>query len=651
MTRYLHILSVAFAALCLFGSLAPRVYAADPGTPGPYAVTSQDYLLHTSNDPAGTGSSLVIYSPPDLRSTTYPSAANELDGRVYYPKGIDDGTSALPAGKMPLIILVHGRHGTSYIPANGNSTTRLAASGRLGADPSYQGYDYEGNLLASWGYVVVSIGVNGINFFDNSSKDRGMLARAELIQKNLDMWKIISTTGGAPAPDLSTDNPFGTKFVGRVDMSTIGTMGHSRGGEGVMTHYVYNADSVNNPEAANGPAYPIKAVFAIAPVDYNRYNATGVPFAVILPYCDGDVSDNQGTHFFDDARYAVPGDTAPKFFFTVMGANHNFYNTVWTPGVFPYLGAPYGFGGTADDWLGTPSATLDPFASLSQPGNHRLSSDRQQGTGGAYMTAFFRTYIGNAAVPTTAQFLPFLKGDAPPPVSATTDELFETYHAPSTPATRLDIARFPTNDPLTTDALGGAITASGLSPFLVAGGGPYPFTVTAGSTFANTGGPLDLTNFALPGQPAARQPGNTPSLYHPDMGGLSQLEVGWNSPTASLTFGVPTASANFTPFSVLTFRTAVNFTDYRNAAAYTDFDVVLTDSAGNTASTPVSAWSKALIYPPGMIVRLPKVELNGVRIPLSAFPGVNLTGITSVKFAFDRQPAGGVLLTDLSVSD
>lgn len=643
MTRRLSLLSAALAAFCLLGGISAR--AADPGTPGPYPVTTQDYLLHTPSDPAGTAGSLVIYAPPHLKSATYPNAANELDGRVYYPKGIDDGLSALPAGKMPLIVLVHGRHGTSYNTTTGNSTAGWPPPAGSAQIPSYQGYDYEGNLLASWGYVVVSIGTDGINFFDNSTTDRGMLARAELIQKNLDMWKIISTTGGAPAPDLSTDNPFGTKFAGKVDMTTIGTMGHSRGGEGVMTHYVYNADTVNNPEAkaAGGAAYPIKAVFAIAPVDYNRYNATNVPIAVILPYCDGDVSDNQGTHFFDDARYAVAGDTAPKFFFTVMGANHDFYNTIWDPSYFPP--------GAADDWLGTPSAGLDPFASLTQPGNHRLSSLQQQGTGLAYMTSFFRTYIGGAAVPTTTQFLSFLKGDAPAPPSAMTNELFETYHAPDTPATRRDIDRFPLGDTLATNSLGGAVTASGLSPFLVAGGGPYPFTVTAGSTFANTGGALDLTNFALPGQPSARQPGNTPSLYHPDMGGLSQLELGWSSPSAFLAFAVPPAASNFAPFSVLTFRTSVNFTDYRNTAAYADFDVVLTDSAGNTASTPVSAWSKALAYPPGIVVRLPKVELNGVRIPLSAFAGVNLGSITSVKLAFDRQSAGAVLLTDLAVSD
>ena len=54
----------------------------------------------------------------------------------------------------------------------------------------------------------------------------------------------------------------------------------------------------------------------------------------MLPYCDGDVSDLQGVHFYDDARYNVAGDDSFKHTFLMMGANHNFYNTVWTPGLF-----------------------------------------------------------------------------------------------------------------------------------------------------------------------------------------------------------------------------------------------------------------------------------------------------------------------------
>lgn len=626
-TRTRHWLLAALAALCL--AAAPCAQAdPDPGQPGPYPVATQDYNF-----------GLAAYTPPALVSAVTGASLgpNELDGRVYYPKGVDDGTSLVPAGKMPLIVFVHGRHGTSYNVTTGASTSGWPPPAGSVQIPSYQGYDYAGTLLASYGYVVVSIGVNGINYFDNSTADRGMLARAQLIQKNLDMWAVISSTGGPPLAG-STLDPFGTKFAGKVDMTDIGTMGHSRGGEGVMVHYDYNL--------AQAHAYPIKAVFAIAPVDYNRYVVNNVPIAVILPYCDGDVSDNQGTHFFDDARYSAPGDLTPKFLFTVMGANHDYYNTVWDNNLFlPFPGSTLS-PGAADDWQGTPDWQVDPFASQLAPGNHRLNSAQQEGTGAAYMSAFFRTFVSNGtSVGGETQFLPFLKGDAPPPPSALTTELFETYHAPDTSARR-DISRFTAATDLTVNTLGGSVLASGLSPFLLAGGSPYP--TNASGIYA---GPPTFALFALPNEPAARQPGDTPSLYAPQAGGLSQLEVGWSSLGASLTETIPPGAGDFSGFTTLSFRAALNFTDWRNYMPTANFDVLLTDGSGQSAYTPVSAWSRALAFPPGKIARLPKVEMNGIRIPLSAFHGVNLGNIVSVKLVFDRQPMGSILLTDLALSD
>ena len=619
LTRSVKRWTLAALALCLLA--APQAQAAsDPAAPGPYPTATQDYNF-----------GLAAFTPPSLKSATtgQPLGPNELDGRVYYPKGIDDGASPLPTGKMPLILFMHGRHSTSYNATTGVLTSGWPPPAGSVQIPSFQGYDYIGNLLASYGYVVVSVGANGINFFDNSTSDRGMLARAELINKNLDMWSIISTTGGPPLTGSALD-PFGTKFAGKVDMAHIGTMGHSRGGEGVMAHYVYNSKLAR--------PYAIQAVFAIAPVDYNRYVVNKVPIAVILPYCDGDVSDNQGTHFFDDSRYNLPGDPTPKFLFTVMGANHNFYNTIWDPATF----GP----GAADDWGGTPYGAIDPFAGPKVPGNHRLVSAQQQGTGLAYMGSFFRTYVASGAgVGGETQFLPFMKGDAPPPPSALTSELMQTYHAPDAPAARRDISRFLSADELTVNVLGGAVTAVGLTPYVLAGGAPY---AAAGAPYV---GPPTLAQFALPGQPSARQPGNTPSLYAPQIGGLSQLELGWSKPGASLESAIPPAGRDFSGFSTLTFRAAVNFTDWRNYTPVADFDVQLTDSAGKSAYTPVSAWTKALAYPPGKITRLPKVELSGVRIPLSAFGGVDLTSIVSVKLVFDRQPKGAILLTDLALSD
>jgi hypothetical protein len=149
---------------------------------------------------------------------------------------------------------------------------------------------------------VASIGANGINAQDNSVADLGMLARAQLIQRHLDIWNTFNTTGGPP---------FGSAFVGNVDLSKVGTMGHSRGGEGVVRHFILNEDA--------GSPYGIEAVLPLAPTDFNRSVINEVPLAVLLPYCDGDVADLQGIHFFDDARYSVAGDPTAKHKIVVMG--------------------------------------------------------------------------------------------------------------------------------------------------------------------------------------------------------------------------------------------------------------------------------------------------------------------------------------------
>ncbi len=169
------------------------------------------------------------------------------------------------------------------------------------------------------------------------------------------------------------------------------------------------------------------------------------------------MNDLQGVHFFDDARYNVPGYTAPKHTILVMGANHNFYNTVWTPGLFP--------AGTADDWMAfTSGGSTDPHCGTGT-GNQRLTSAQQRGTGLAYITGFFRTYVGGES-----QFLPQMAGDAPPPPSAATNNLFVSYHAPDDPSLRRDINRLLTATNLTTNTLGGATSQIGMTPHDLCGG-------------------------------------------------------------------------------------------------------------------------------------------------------------------------------------
>lgn len=584
MTRSHRFSRLVLLAACLL--LAPFARAIpDPAAPGPFAVTRAEYTLGDT-----------AFQPTDFVALA-PAAFVEITASVHYPTG-------LPGGPYPLILLMHGRHSTAYNPTTGQAFSQWPPSaGRLSI-PSYRGYDYTSEILASHGYIVVSVSANGINARDNGTTDRGARARAELIQTHLNLWRTFATTGGAP---------FGTTFAGKVDLGNIGTMGHSRGGEGVVRHYLYNQ--------AQGSPYTVNAVFPIAPVDYNRPVINNVPLFLILPYADGDVRDLQGIHFFDDARYSVPGDAAPKYFVTIMGANHNYYNTYWTPTLF----AP----GSSDDWQSSVLQRYDPYCSPTVPGNARLTPEQQQGTGLAYMSAFFRAYIGGET-----EFLPFLRGDVAPPPSAATTALMLTYHAPDQPNFRRDVNRLTNTTHLTLNTGGGAVTQDGLTPYdMVGGDAPQPY-------------------FALPGQPAARQPGNTPALFFPQMRGLNQLRIGWSAPTAFYANALPPGQRNVSGYYALQFRVAVNFTDYRNAPNQAqDFSVVLTDGLGRTASTRVSQWSSALLYPPGKIQSVPKVILNMVRIPLSAFAGVDRTDIRSIRFQFDQRTKGALLLSDIAFVD
>jgi hypothetical protein len=258
-------------------------------------------------------------------------------------------------------------------------------------------------------------------------------------------------------------------------------------------------------------------------------------------------------------------------------------------------------------------------------GNKRLTEAQQRGTGLAYMSAFFRAYVGGEN-----QFIPILTGDAPPPPSAQTNDLFVSYHAPDTPVLRLDVNRLLNDTNLTLNNLGGAVTQLGLTPYDLCGGeAPHPAT-------------------CLPGQPNARQPHTTPSARSP-LRGLSQLRTGWNNFTGNYRNDIPAGLGNVSGYQAVQFRVSVNFADARNLADLAqDFRVRLMDASGSTASVRVSDVSGALYFPPGTTGPVPKVVLNTVRVPLSAFGGVNLNNVRSVQFTFDERLAGAVLITDVA---
>ncbi|GAA4467226.1 hypothetical protein GCM10023093_22720 [Nemorincola caseinilytica] len=547
----------------------------DPGILGPLAVTKVEYDL---GDAVAPLDSLPI--PAEARAS------------IHYP-------TTLTGGPFPVIILLHGRHSTCY------NTTSLAASsawpcptGRLPIE-SFQGYDYHARFMASHGYIVVSISCNAINARDGAMANNGMPARGQLVQHHLNLLNTYNT--GATSP-LTAE--IGSSLVGKFDLQRVGMMGHSRGGEGVVFGALLNR-SLGSP-------YGIKAIITLAPVDFKRKILNGIPMLNIAPYCDGDVSDLQGVHFYDDARYTDLTDEAPKHNIVMIGGNHNFYNTTWTPGSY--------IAGTSDDANSLYGST-HAFCGSNSATSGRIDTTVQKAAYNSYASAFFRMYVGGDTT-----FAPILETrDLVPPASSMldTDNVYVSYHPGRTD--RRDINRIDTVYNETNNTMGGAVTSSGLVSSGICGGG-----------------------LAIPVCGIATNFYKEPHKGATGQKGLAQMGLRWDNATDQYQNDIPASQQDITYMEALQFRAAIRY-DQSVTGLDLDYTVQLIDSAGAVSSQKVHDHSYALYYPPGThATYLPKVMFNSIRIPISSFTGIDLKKVRKVKFLFDRSAAGSILISDLS---
>jgi hypothetical protein len=489
----------------------------------------------------------------------------ELAGDVHYPADIGNGP-------YPIVLFLHGNHLSCF--RGSDASYRWPCAPGWQPIPNYAGYDYIAERLASYGFVVVSVSGNGVNVLGNQVDDTGMRQRGELLEKHLDLWHHWATTGGGA---------FGSRFAGAVDFSRIGVMGHSRGGEGAVWQVIVDRQRVR--------PYGIDAVLPLAPVDFTRATVNRVPLEVVLPYCDGDVSDLQGMHFFDDTRYKVVGDPSPKGTVTVMGANHNFFNTVWSPGG--------GYPGAFDD--GSPECA------------GRLSEAQQRIAASVLIADYFRRYVGG-----TIALDPVWTGAVRPAGIAPVDARV-TYLPPDLPDRRREIDRFGRFNALTIDRLGGAVTRSGLTV-------QRWCAETEGDPCV--GGRWEFTDVHLPG--------------------AHQAQLGWAGP-GQIAFAIPAADGDVHRFSAVQFRVAVNPAYRGNAGiAQQGLTVEIADRSGHVARvSSAQVDDRALRLQPGQLF-LSHFILTQLRFPLGPFHGVDLREVASVRIVFDRTPKGVVNVADLA---
>ncbi|MGV9881664.1 alpha/beta hydrolase family protein [Streptomyces sp. NPDC003006] len=323
----------------------PPANEVDPGKPGRYRTVSGAYTLKSQRLPG-------FPEPVEMRA--------DVVGPADAP------------GKRPLALFLHGRHYTCYGAGDGQDGSWPCKAGTKPV-PSQSGYKRAQKLLASQGYVTVSIAANGINGQDHLAEDGGAQARSSLVRLHLARWADWAEQRG--------DAPAAVREVAPADLSRVLLVGHSRGGEGVNRAAL---DSLYAPPADqdgyHGPVrWKIRGNVLIGPTIFGQNPVPDVPSATILPGCDGDVSDLQGEIYVDGTR-RISGGTALHSALYMVGANHNFFNSEWTPG---QAKAP-----AADDFQ---ADGTDPVCS---PGKKtRLTAKQQQTAGATYIAAAARLFV------------------------------------------------------------------------------------------------------------------------------------------------------------------------------------------------------------------------------------------------------------------
>lgn len=547
---------------------------ADARAPGPSSVDEAEYDF---------GPTLVT------EANDGPAYKAQLAGSMTYP---------LEGDELGVVVLVHGRHDTCE---------DITGDRRYGTPecpnippvmeeiPSYQGYRYIADTLASHGFLVVSVDANDVNDRDSTGVyidqepigperigEWGIQPRAQLVLRTLDRIEEIQE-GSDPGPVPGEHEALVEALAGRLDLSTVGLVGHSRGGDGVNYAVPYN------DARAEGAPHDIDAVFAIAPTDFLDTSVPGVAHATLLPYCDGDVYDLWGAHVHDRSRYL--DDAGPLYQYVAMGSNHAFYNTVWTEAI--------------DD----ASGYEDPLCGerRSAGGGHLDPADQRR-HGEALVNAFLRKHLADET-----GFEPWLQGRETTPPSACPEAtspcpgLIHTSYQPPA-GERLVVEAVEDGQALDANDLGGTVDVSG-----------------------------DLTAEVC-------TPPECPSDVNRQL--ATQLHLAWEG-EGRYALEIPD-DVDLVEHAWLSVRLGANPDQPVNDRARQDVSVALAtperedsvsaDAYGHPLYVPIGeedGWRSSL-----------DVTLSSARIPLDAFD-VELADVEEVAIVTDRTEAGSIQIADI----
>lgn len=515
-------------------------------------------------------------------------------------------TTPLPNTSYPIVIFLHGNHGTCGRGANPriDDSNEYTYTGVCSAPyqvvENHRGYDYIATELAERGYFVVSINANrGITQGDGPDNpdrpDPGLIrARGNLVLKHLQYLRSWSQSSGT--------TPLGA-YKGKLDFHSIGLMGHSRGGEGVRAA----VELYRRP----GSAWPAKigsvrfqSVFELAPTDgmfwefatpdepehITYVNAQDTKWAVLLPMCDGDVKPLDGVKPFD-RMLGIPEVNTPamKASYTVWGANHNYFST---------------------EWQQSDSAGCAGHRALFSTSPGVSGSAEQRQVAFLAMSRFFTATVGQQAQPGRANlFQP--RGWAPP-------------------EPRVERGFIPSTNEWTQQPLEDFSGSAGVSR----AGFPY-----------QRGGGATISQVQIPEHDETHR------------GGLIRWSTGGSGTFVQIHWAPSGSGINLEGLQHLSLRVG-RALDALNVDATTRFTVRLVGSSGALSSAqnidtdlslrgPVGSADLGANNQPELLYHS---MLQTVELPLSGFTGVALSQVRGVRLVFNQTTSGAVYVADIAAN-